>query len=720
MRWFFPLLLLPPLLGAAQGIGLDPSTEQLFRDLETAEQINKKISDQLPLIVNYQLQGGYFTMPSARTYDAGVLSFGFSYLPPYRVWNLGFQFFDHLETTGNYWIFKGIMDSTFGHLGFGDEADRGANVKLILFKRQDDPDYAFVPNVAIGMNDFLGTCRFKSFYAVATKEFFPWNLEATFGWGMGRIHGFFGGLAWSPWRHSEYFWKGFSFIAEYDANNYEYHVPEHTWGREVKSRINAGLQFNFLKNLRASVSSIRGVDWASSIALNYNLGETKGWLPKIYDPPPYVAPIDHDPLGILRSREEFAQELAFAFKEQGLDLYSVRLVPENEGKNRLWIKIINIRYWEEEVVRTRIERVLAALAPKNVQTITAVIEADGLLVHEYRFRTQDLKRYSEEKMGDDEFRIIAPLSEVSKRPKDYDSCQLYKRQKQIWVLTMRPWLTTFFGSSQGKFKYEVGLALGPEGYLWDQFYYCLTGTWSLIASTQNLSSNDILNPSKIINVRTDSLKYNQSNSFHVEQAYIQKSWNMGRGWFSRLGLGYFEVAYAGIAAEALYYPVGSNWAIGFEVAGLRKRDYFGLGFQGVRKLTSQGYQYFHYTGLQYFVDFYYEYKPFHLDFKVTAGQFLAFDKGIRLDASRMFSSGLRVGLWYTFTNANDVINGHRYYDKGFSITLPLDFFLNKSSRTRVGYSMAAWLRDCGQRASSGKQLYNTVYYERFNPNPLLN
>ena len=63
---------------------------------------------------------------------------------------------------------------------------------------------------------------------------------------------------------------------------------------------------------------------------------------------------------------------------------------------------------------------------------------------------------------------------------------------------------------------------------------------------------------------------------------------MGRGWFSRLAAGYFEVAYAGIAAEALYYPVQSNWAIGFELAGFRKRSYFGMGFQGVRKLTEKG------------------------------------------------------------------------------------------------------------------------------------
>jgi hypothetical protein len=351
---------------------------------------------------------------------------------------------------------------------------------------------------------------------------------------------------------------------------------------------------------------------------------------------------------------------------------------------------------------------------------TCVLEADGIVEHEYRFRAEDLKRFAEGKMGENEFRVIAPLQEVGKKPNDYESVPLFQRSKRIWLLTFRPWLRNFFGSSTGKYKYETGFSLGPEGYLFDQIYYTLYGTWTLFSSMQKMGGKDILNPSRLLIVRTDTLQYNQANSFHVEQAFLQKSWNLGHGWFTRVALGYFEMAYAGISWEALYYPVNSDWAIGIEVAPLLKRDYYGLGFQRkVAKLTGNVYEYFPYTGLQYFVDFYYEYKPYHLEFKASVGQFLARDKGIRLEAARVFPSALRVGLWYTLTNANDVVNNHRYYDKGVSITMPLDFFLNKSSRTRIGWAMAAWLRDCGAVAATGKKLYPTLYYERFNPKPML-
>lgn len=666
MKWFFYLL---PLSLISQEFTC--SAERLFSDLDTAHKINEmKKEEERPVMINYLMQGGYFLFPSARAFPAGVLGAQFTYLPPSHIWSLGFSFFDHFEMSANY--------------GIGGPGERTVNAKWILHRREDG--WKYVPNFAIGCNDY--TSQDRALYAVATA-FCPYHLEASLGWGSGPLHGLYGAVAWNPFK---------PVILAAEAN-----------GRTCK----VGGQVILWDHLRLSASNLGWNNAAASATFSYNLGNSKGFLPKTKDPEVYRTPVDTEPLGLIRSRQELAQQLAYALQEQGLDLYSLYFIPDQ--KDALWMKIVNVRYWEEAEVRRRIEYVLAFLTPSNIQTVTAVIEVDGIPAHEYQFRTVDLQRYAAEKLGETEFSLIAPMREASSPPRDYDAALLYQRRKPIWLITFRPWFRSFLGTNRGKFKYETGFALNPEGYFFDQIYYNISGTYTVKSSNEkNPNEPDAANPSRLINVRTDSILYNQTYSLHLDQAYLQKSWNMGRGCFSRLSLGYFETAYAGLALETLYYPVQSSWAIGVEAAGLLKRGYYGVGFQSkIRKLTADGPRYFPYRGLQYFLDFYYQYKPLHLDFKISAGQFLARDKGARFEAGRTFPSGLRVGLWYTLTNAHDIVNGHTYYDKGFSITMPLDLFLPKSSRTRIGYSMAARLRDCGAVAATGKQLYPTLYWERY-------
>jgi hypothetical protein len=200
-------------------------------------------------------------------------------------------------------------------------------------------------------------------------------------------------------------------------------------------------------------------------------------------------------------------------------------------------------------------------------------------------------------------------------------------------------------------------------------------------------------------------------------AYLQKSWNINNtGCFFRLAGGYFEPAYGGEATELLYYPAGSNWAIGAEEATVWKRRYHGLSFTNkIRRLHGHLATYEHFIGVQYFVDLYYTLKPWDLDFKVKIGQFLAKDQGVRFEMSRWFPSGLKVSLWYTITNGHDHVNHQTYHDKGFAFSLPIDFFLRQSSRTYIGYAMSAWLRDVGASADTGRGLYQTIRLERLNP-----
>jgi hypothetical protein len=710
------LLFALPILSFASTEDIFDQSEEvsLFRNLELIERINRELSDQLPFFYNHSMIGGYFNMPSARMNQTGSLGIGAAYVPPYSLFGVNFQVFNRIELSANYRIYNGITEKTFGHEGFGDDAERIGNIKLGVLVPEDG--FPILPAIAIGADDFIGTQRFNSQYIVATKQILPWNLEVSLGWGRKRLKGFFGGASWSPFRRTSIpILKGISFIAEYDAIDYKKHRHEHPSGRKVKSRVNAGITYVGFDSLQLSVSSVRGTDIAASASLRYPLGSSEGLFPKLDDPMTYRSPVDTEPLGIHRLEQEFIHELAHAFSDQGLDLYTAYLTYDAHHNKVLWLKVVNNRYREEAIVRNRVQHVLAALTPSDVKMVLVVIEADAIPCQAYQYRYEDLQRWRLGQISDFELDTLAPMREVSRKPDEYDAALLFQRRKPIWSFTILPRYQNFFGSASGKYKYNLSAVAYPEGYIFDEVYYRFQVSYSLWSSMHGLGSPDRLNPSKLPNVRTDSLLYFKEHSFSMEQAFLQKSWNLGRGWFYRLSLGYFEAAYGGGATELLYYPVNSNFAIGLEFAAVMKRRYHGIKFTDkVREFHHGHLRQIPFVGIQYFLDLYYDFKPLNMDILVSAGQFLARDKGVRMEVGRYFKSGLRFALWYTVTNGHDHVNGPTYFDKGFIFSMPLDVFLKQSSRTYIGYAMSAWLRDVGARAATGKQLYWSLEKDRYN------
>jgi len=686
----------------------------LFRDLCLVEQIDRRIHDELPFFYNSSLMGGYFTMPSACFPHSGVFAFGGASVPPYAIFGANFAVFSRIELSANYRIFRGIKESSFGHEGFGDDADRIGNVKFGILVPEDNIPYW--PSIAFGLDDFVGTKRFSSQYFVATKSFLDYDLELSLGWGRGRIKGVFGGAAWTPFRSCDVpILKDLSLLVEYDANDYKKHKKEHCHGRSVTSRFNGGISYILGDTLQLSLSSVRGEKLGGSASLRYPLGTTKGIFPKICDPLTYHCPVDIAPIGPVRPEEEFVCDLACSFADQGLDLYEAYLFYDSDFGKQLYLKVVNNRYRQEEVVRERLQDLLAALTPSNIESVKVVLEAEGLESHSYCFRTCDLFSYRSCCTGPWELETLAPMREVGSCPDPYEAHCLFERKKNIWTITMRPRTISFFGATTGKFKYSLGLLGWAQGFLPSGLIYRLQGSYSIYSSMHGLTSRDRRNPSELLHVRTDAVRYFQGGRVRLEEFFLQRSWNLGRGWFFRLAGGYFEPAYGGGAGEVLLYPVQSRFALGVEAAVVWKREYSGLGFmRKISKFNDQGEEVKkRYTGVQYFLDLHYDFKPLDLLFDVKVGQFLAKDKGVRVQATRTFPSGTRFSLWVTVTNGGDKVNGRVYHDKGFAFTIPFDIFLKKSSRTLLTYAMSAWLRDVGASAETGIPLFSTLYEERY-------
>lgn len=684
----------------------------LIRDLLIVEVINKRLNERFPVTYNHFLQGGYLNMPSARMGEEGEIGIGYAWVHPYRIYNARIQVFRNIEVSGNYRVFSGIEDPVLGRFGFGEFSDKGANLKIALWLPEDSK--YVLPGVSIGFDDTMGTRAFKSQYVVATQVFVNYDFEVSLGYGAQRLRRWFGGISWMPWRKSENpYIKGVSFVAEYDATDYKHarHEP-HPHGRKQSSPVNLGIKYRLWDYFDFSASWIRGREFAFSASTFYNLGETSGLVPKIETSLPYCAPVVTQPLGSLRPEDVMIQDFIFAFKEQGFDLIEGWLSYDKCGSKVLRLTIYNPIYIWEWDVRSRFNHILACLTPSDVDRVIVVLECEGFPIQEYRYEMAFVREFAAKEMGEWELNLLTPECEVS-YPNPCTSHLIFKKSLPQICYELLPRTQTYFGSSKGKFKYAFGVSPTISGFLkYDIFYQIQLGI-TFFSDLEGLGGIDRLNPSQLINVHTDIVNYYKQKTLQLEKATLQKNWNMGNGFYSRLAGGYFDIAYGGVGLEFLYYPANSCWAIGIEGDFLAKRKYHGLGFTTrIRKYHGFYPTHVKFYGSQCFLDLYYAWMDAQLDFKVSIGKFLANDFGSRFEITRNFDSGLRVTVWYTITNARDKINGQIYHDKGVALSMPLDIFYTHCTRDRFGYGISAWLRDCGFRTTTGKRLYDMIHDER--------
>lgn len=680
----------------------------LFEELFIVDQINNQLSDRFPVYYNNLLGAGYFNMPSARMGSDGEIGFGYSSTPPYRQYNLRFQCFDRLEIYGNYRIFSGVDDPVLSSTGYGEKSDKGANIKFALW-HPEDSRYR-LPGFAIGWEDFMGTKAFKSFYAVATQVFPQRNLEISLGYGSMRIHRWFGGASWMPWRaHLNPYLKEIAIALEYDATDYARVIHEpHPKARKVKSRFNYGVKYRLWDFCTLSLNYNKGRELAFSFAACYNLGQTTGLLPKIHDPLPCRAMKHVESLDITCGLEVIVERLRGPLCEQGFEFQGAHLSYDRRGRALLTLWMENDKWIFEADAKARLQTLLAAFIPETVAETIVIFTYNLLPVQEYRFYTSFLKLRQDNKIGAYELSVLHPLRNVTSHP--VQSCSVLPPRFQF---SLSPKTYTVFGSATGKFKWLCGLYLGCEGYLLRDWYYSVLIGVTMNSNLYDVKDVDRLNPSQIINVRTDSVNYAKKAHLTIDEAFLQKCWNLGHGKFTSLSCGLFEPAYGGLAGEFLYYPAESAWAIGCEAAVLKKRTYTGIGFtDSVRKLDDFRPHYKKFLGSQCFFNVYYDVRSLDLDLAFKAGKFLANDWGVRTEVSRYYPSGLRVYLWYTYTGAKDYVNSQRYHDHGAGISIPLDILRTYSSRQRCGYALSAWLRDVGAIAATGSPLYVQIRSER--------
>ena len=105
--------------------------------------------------------------------------------------------------------------------------------------------------------------------------------------------------------------------------------------------------------------------------------------------------------------------------------------------------------------------------------------------------------------------------------------------------------------------------------------------------------------------------------------------------------GILEDMFSGVGLEYLYSKPNLNYAYGFEIFDVKKRDY------------DWGFGHLNYRNTLYTANLYYRnYGSIPFDMKISAGEYLAGDIGSTIEFSRTFKSGINFGVFATFTDVS--------------------------------------------------------------------
>ena len=154
--------------------------------------------------------------------------------------------------------------------------------------------------------------------------------------------------------------------------------------------------------------------------------------------------------------------------------------------------------------------------------------------------------------------------------------------------------------------------------------------------------------------------------------------------------GILEDMYSGYGFEYLYFKPQANYAFGFELFEVHKRDYrWRFGTLDYSNTTGSINLYYRNYGLI----------PF--DMKLSIGEYLAGDFGSTIELSRSFENGTKFGVFASFTDVTSEQFGEGSFDKGIFFNIPIyGNFIN--------YTWKPLTKDPGAKLNRRNSLYDLL------------
>ncbi|WP_415775078.1 YjbH domain-containing protein [Shewanella oncorhynchi] len=546
-------------------------------------------------------------------------------------------------------------------------------------------------------------------------------------------------------------WDPLRVKVEYDGNDYQSDFPVVRGGIAMPqdSKFNYGLLYRFGDWGDLHLSYERGNTWTLGFSLQTNFNELtqikRDPAAAKYKPIP-AAPLTHaqttnTPLKSVNSSEQ-TPAIASATIDTTTEIADVHLIQPQEGMLETainWSKVAqdlqsiagynNPKIYlgsdsitvvgEQTKFRDRNE------AHQRAATILAN-SSDLTRIKEYRLiETHYSQPITETRINAEKFAQVASFGYLNAKIADASQVsvpslpqgQLVTNSDKNWLdklgFDISPTMVQSFGGSESFYMFNIGVTGSANYRFTDNFEFGGSLYLNLYDNYDKFLYDVPPDGTDLKRVRTLIRQYVHDNPVRVNN--LQLTWmdNLSDNISYQAYGGYLEMMYGGVGTEFLYRPLNSQWAFGFDVNYAKQRDpdsMFGF-FKDENQfdpLTNRAYRV--QTGVVTgHATAYYQPEWFpNTLLRVSAGQYLTEDKGVTVDFSKQFDSGVIVGAFATKTNLSADEYGEGSFTKGFYISIPFDLMTVKSTHSRAFLSWMPLTRDGGQMLGRKYNLFDVT------------
>jgi hypothetical protein len=590
------------------------------------------------------------------------------------------------------------LEGTFRYTGFNEFYfwDRNYEAKIRLW-----PEQKYLPQVAVGIRDLVGTGVAGAEYLVASKEVGDFDLTLGLGWGRlagkgdisnpliqlsdsfstragfsgrggelsidmffsGKKVGFFGGLRYQPDS------LPVSLMLEYYPDQYNFEFGQ--GGLRPKSPWNAAIKWQALPGVSLSLSRQHEQEWG--IELSAAL-DTKSLTPR-RPAPIFTSSLDvaSQDLPSQLNPQDWYDMLLYDVERSGLLLLEASIEPSS---STAILVMGNDQYpvWADAIAKMA---VLADLhLPSSVNTFRIIAEEAGHRVQTIQMRRPSFAYGQNKQLVERQISVLPGRSLASPQRKTS-----FVQNKVFFDVGVGTRLQLFDPDDPARYQLytKIGASLAlPKAWT-------LTGAYG-VDITNNFDESRRVNSGSVLpNVRSDVVKYLQQGDTGLDSLYFEKRGSVYKGLHYRVFGGVLEEMYSGVGGEVLYQPFQSRLAYGLSANWVRQRDY------------DKSFKHLDYQTATAFASVYWASPFYNFDVAVHAGKYLAKDVGATLEVRRTFNNGWMVGLWATMTNVSAEDFGEGSFDKGMFFKIPFDGLFGRNTRGSYNARIRPIQRDGGQR-----------------------